>query len=446
MDKIEPTSADLAVIIQALESGPLIGLNSLIARAALIYRSDIHAKARLVAALREQIERGTVLSENYGTSIRLSLTRYGLRFCRDVSRTPQEIAHSFPATNNGRSHRHGALKRRIKKNAVPTPYDLVKVLEILETGPVISWNSLIRRAGLDAAINDDDISRLVAAVREQIKRGNVTIKKTGDKPHLALTCNRRRPVLAIRPKDRLGKRWMLGAAGSVFLVASCMTLKPNVPRTQLMGYPTPVGIHQVRNDDGRLYFEPCNPCQRPTPKTPVIGQSLAPTNYEKNPTTVIDKNEKVSIDVSLQSNTIPATLALNQVERSNTASPLTNLAAMKDRSLSNLSLTVRFDFAESTLTPDGKKALEEFSAKAHGATAVYVRGSTDSQGNAQINEALAKARATAVRENLIANGVESDKIKTSHCTNCFIATNNTKVGRKANRRVDIQLTSFSPLS
>ena len=70
---------------------------------------------------------------------------------------------------------------------------------------------------------------------------------------------------------------------------------------------------------------------------------------------------------------------------------------------------------------------------------IYVRGSTDSQGDATANEILAKDRAAVVRAELIAHGVARARIKTTYCTKCYVDKNDSEEGRMANRRGDLSV-------
>lgn len=70
--------------------------------------------------------------------------------------------------------------------------------------------------------------------------------------------------------------------------------------------------------------------------------------------------------------------------------------------------------------------------------AVAVEGHTDSDGSAQLNDSLSKARAAAVAEALLARGVQTARISTAgYSFNRPVASNSTEAGKRLNRRVEI---------
>jgi outer membrane protein OmpA-like peptidoglycan-associated protein len=69
---------------------------------------------------------------------------------------------------------------------------------------------------------------------------------------------------------------------------------------------------------------------------------------------------------------------------------------------------------------------------------VAVEGHTDSDGSAALNDALSKARATAVADALATRGVEGARIVTAGFSfNRPVASNATEDGKRLNRRVEI---------
>lgn len=80
---------------------------------------------------------------------------------------------------------------------------------------------------------------------------------------------------------RASTPWPVLANGAFALAtALAATGCANAPLVQvkrpLMAYPMPVGLQQVRDDLGGIYFAPCNPCLEPSTKTPVLGSDAAP--------------------------------------------------------------------------------------------------------------------------------------------------------------------------
>ena len=71
-----------------------------------------------------------------------------------------------------------------------------------------------------------------------------------------------------------------------------------------------------------------------------------------------------------------------------------------------------FDFDKSIVKPDGRQALERFARELQGLRydTVSVTGHTDRLGGHAYNLALSQRRATAVRDVLVANGVDAGRI------------------------------------
>ncbi len=73
-----------------------------------------------------------------------------------------------------------------------------------------------------------------------------------------------------------------------------------------------------------------------------------------------------------------------------------------------------------------------------------VQGHTDSQGDAENNQALSLARATAVRDALVTRGIEADRIAaTGYGESRPIADNSTSAGRAKNRRIAITIDEMN---
>jgi len=101
-----------------------------------------------------------------------------------------------------------------------------------------------------------------------------------------------------------------------------------------------------------------------------------------------------------------------------------------------------FAFDSDVVTPEGKKAIEQYRAKLRPelseAYAGIIIGHTDSTGNAEYNMGLSKRRAQAVADYLVSTGIEPEKLRvTGRGKNDPIASNDTEDGRAQNRRVDI---------
>ncbi|MFW6134690.1 MAG: PorV/PorQ family protein [Elusimicrobiota bacterium] len=106
----------------------------------------------------------------------------------------------------------------------------------------------------------------------------------------------------------------------------------------------------------------------------------------------------------------------------------------------NLTSKVLFDSGKSSLKSASHDSLNEVVRvlKAYPDNMVSIEGHTDSVGSAQYNEKLSLQRAKAVRNYLVSTGIDSDRIKTvGWGEEKPVATNKTREGRAANRRVEI---------
>lgn len=323
--------------------------------------------------------------------------------------------------------------------------DRQSILRALDTGSIVGVGPLLQRA-MAARMGMPDRPaakvRLVRAVHEQILSGAVASLPVGKTVQLTLTRKGQRAAKALRtsrPHARLSLLTL--TMGAVALaVTGCSAPPQQFPSGPLMGFPTPAGVQQVRAADGRPVYEPCNPCAGPTLKTPVLGgygaQDVAP------PQPAAPSGQVITLEMLRRPQPAPTAKQPIAAAPLPSVSPLPALPhATQTAPKAQPATDVLFGFATSRLSPEGLEAIRTFAAGAKASPAVYVRGATDAQGNAVANEILAKNRAAVVRAELIAQGVQRDKIITSYCTSCYRAGNDTEAGRKANRRVELSVSA-----
>jgi outer membrane protein OmpA-like peptidoglycan-associated protein len=74
--------------------------------------------------------------------------------------------------------------------------------------------------------------------------------------------------------------------------------------------------------------------------------------------------------------------------------------------------------------------------------AITIEGYTDSLGSAAYNRDLSARRAEAVRDFLLQNGIDADRITARGLGEGYpVASNETEAGRQQNRRVNIIITN-----
>ncbi|HEY9105112.1 MAG TPA: OmpA family protein [Roseateles sp.] len=91
-------------------------------------------------------------------------------------------------------------------------------------------------------------------------------------------------------------------------------------------------------------------------------------------------------------------------------------------------------------------AVDALAAQARSAPLVVVRGRTDGRTDTPAEARLARARAWAVRDHLLAAGIEASRIRTTYQpAGDPIADNDTASGRAMNRRVEIEVYRAMPV-
>jgi len=111
----------------------------------------------------------------------------------------------------------------------------------------------------------------------------------------------------------------------------------------------------------------------------------------------------------------------------------------------NRIVTVRFDYGSTRVEIPKDIALDLVTA-AKAAPLILLRGRTDGHGDAPIESQIARARAAAVSDYLVAAGVKPSQIRTTYQpTGDHAADNQTASGRALNRRVEIEIYRAEPV-
>jgi outer membrane protein OmpA-like peptidoglycan-associated protein len=101
---------------------------------------------------------------------------------------------------------------------------------------------------------------------------------------------------------------------------------------------------------------------------------------------------------------------------------------------------VLFATGRATLQPGAERTLDQLAAALKDAPdrPIQVEGFTDSVGSEEFNQVLSERRADAVREALLARGVDPSRIAVHGFGESYpVASNDNSAGRQLNRRVEI---------
>ena len=110
-------------------------------------------------------------------------------------------------------------------------------------------------------------------------------------------------------------------------------------------------------------------------------------------------------------------------------------------------IDVHFDIAKSTIRDESREAIQDVVnlMNRYPSMTIELRGHTDSNnstGDPQYNQKLSQARAEAVRDFMIAAGIEADRIAAKgYGESVPVATNDTAEGRQKNRRTEFVILS-----
>ena len=237
--------------------------------------------------------------------------------------------------------------------------------------------------------------------------------------------------------NRVGIRLVGGlslAALSTAFASSCSlplrTLSPASPPATYAA-PLPTGrIAQVEFGRHAAFAQCVAPaCLDVTPKTLAIETSPAPaTSPPINPVLSLAAGETI-----VASGLPPSPPAAPDVA-SNLAPNSAPTAALLTRQV-----IVHFGFGDASLSANARTLIDQVAGQLPSARRIAISGRTDSVGSQQSNQALAVARANAVRDHLRARYPHLAPAVTLEAQGacCFVASNETAQGRALNRRVEV---------
>ena len=110
--------------------------------------------------------------------------------------------------------------------------------------------------------------------------------------------------------------------------------------------------------------------------------------------------------------------------------------------MNEYSKTILFDTGKSTIRQESYATLQNIVdiMKEYPTTTFVIEGHTDSVGRETTNQKLSEERAASVKSYLTTIGMEGSRlISVGYGESRPIASNNTRVGRQENRRVEISL-------
>lgn len=185
-------------------------------------------------------------------------------------------------------------------------------------------------------------------------------------------------------------------------------------------------------------------CSSP-PKPPTVDESQKrPANAQMAVELQVCKND-------LQNTRILATESSHLAET--TAATLAHMAArqqllalIQEKAAANSLRIVHFAFNSAQVSiPTAEASVLVAEAKA--APLVLLRGRTDGTADSSAESRIAQARANAVRDYLVASGVDPTRIRTTHQpSGDHLADNRNLQGRSLNRRVEIEVYRTLPVA
>jgi outer membrane protein OmpA-like peptidoglycan-associated protein len=195
-------------------------------------------------------------------------------------------------------------------------------------------------------------------------------------------------------------------------------------------------------------------CSSP-PKPPTVDESLKrPVNSQAAVELQVCKNDLqntrlMAAESSRLAETTAATLAnvaaRQQLLTALDAAQVPAGSAPQASAQANSVFTVRFDFGSTRLVIPTDIATALI-ADAKSAPLVLLRGRTDGSTNAVAESRIARDRAAAVRDHLVAAGVDPARVRATYQpVGDHVADNTSAGGRDLNRRVEIEVYRVLPV-
>ena len=216
---------------------------------------------------------------------------------------------------------------------------------------------------------------------------------------------------------------------SAFLLTSCIALpvEDGAPKVTHRNAPSAASERIAQFSFGSAaHFARCKPgaCPSITPKTVAVVQIQEPLALiaPQPPRPSVDETEP---DTAKS----PAPVPVKEPERN----PPAPSSQREER------VVVEFSVGKAELNAEAKRALRKALPLARAAERIVINGRTDSVGSEEVNQALALARALAVREFIRTSQPDLPQLiaisARGNC--CFIADNDSAQGRQKNRRVEV---------
>lgn len=185
-------------------------------------------------------------------------------------------------------------------------------------------------------------------------------------------------------------------------------------------------------------------CSSP-PKPPTVEESKKrPANAQMAVELQVCKNDLqntriLATESSRLAETTAATLAHMEARQQ-------LLASIQEKAAANSLRIVHFAFNSTQVSIPAAEA-SALVEEAKVARLVLLRGRTDGTADTSAESRIAQARANAVRDYLIASGVDPTRIRTTHQpSGDHLADNRNPQGRSLNRRVEIELYRTLPIA